>query len=446
MLEMPKFIRNTLIITAMLIVTTLGMSTAAYAQPPVMPQQFYGTVSINNVRAEAGNIVSVKIDGAEKASVNTDSNGRYGYNPLVTITGTNGSLVEFYINGVQAQQVATYSSGAITKVDLSVGAQMPPPSPPPDTPAPTIPDDGDDDQGSQTTQTTSTATGTTIDTNIMGQAGSFSINSANVLNQTSEFSSADGNFKIIMQADTVVNIPGQTLTASVETSPPASPATAELISAYKIEPSGTTFDPSITLSVKYDEASLPQGITDSKLYIAYWNNTEWVTISSTVNIQDNHINAKTTHFTIFGLFGSHSQNQQPPEAVFSISGLTISPLTAGPQEEITISADISNTGAAEGDYKVFLNINDINEMSKSVTLGPGASQEITFTTSKENAGKYEVTIGDQTGSFTISSDTNTQSGGIPSSIAGVPIWLFGVLALAILLIIILIVVTVRKKA
>jgi hypothetical protein len=445
---MPKYIRNILIIIAMLIVTTLGMSTAAYAQPPTMPQQFYGTVSVNNELAEEGNIVSVEIDGVEKASVMTDSNGRYGYDPLVTVTGTNGALVEFYINGVQAQQVATYSSGAITKVDLSVGAQMPPPSPPPETPAPTIPDDdGDDDQGSQTNQTqTTTPTGTTIDTNIMGQAGSFSIDSASVLNETSEFSSADGNFKIIMQADTVVNIPGQSLTASVETSPPAPPATAELISAYKIEPSGTTFDPSITLSVKYDEASLPQGITDSKLYIAYWNNTEWVTISSTVDIQDNLINAKTTHFTIFGLFGSLSQNQQPPEAVFNISGLTISPLTAGPQEDITISAEISNTGTAEGDYKVLLNINDINEDSESVTLSPGASQEVTFTTSKESAGKYEVVIGDQTGSFTISTDTDKQSGGIPSSIAGVPIWIFGILALAILLIIILIVVTVRKKA
>jgi hypothetical protein len=444
---MPKLIRNLTIITAMLIIMTLGISSTAYAQPPLMPQQFYGAVSINNQRAEAGNVVSIKIDGEQKASVNTDSNGRYGYNPLITVTGTNGALVEFYINGVKAQQVATYSSGAITKVDLSVGAQMPPPSPPPSQPAPSLPED-ENDTGSQTqtqSQTTTTSSTTTINTNIMGQPGSFSINSGNVLTENKVFASADNNFKISMQADTVVNIQGQSLSASVDTSPPAAPDNTELLSAYKIEPSGSTFDPALIISVTYDNSDLPQGISGSGLYIAYWNNTQWINLSSTVDLQNNTVTARTTHFTIFGLFGSVSQQTQASQPAIAINSLSISPMTVSPQEEVTISAEISNNGNAEGDYKAVLNINGINEASKSITLAPDDTQTVTFTTAKENAGKYEVAVGDRTGSFTVTAGKSS-SNGIPATLFGLPIVIVGVIALAILLIIILIVVSARKRA
>jgi hypothetical protein len=164
-----------------------------------------------------------------------------------------------------------------------------------------------------------------------------------------------------------------------------------------------------------------------------------------VDIENRLVKANTTHFTIFGLFGSTAAKPQPPQSVFAVTGLSIEPLTALPGEEVNISANVSNNGDAEGSYQAILNVNNINEASKSVTVNPGKTETVTFAVTKKDTGQYEVSIGSQKGSFTIATPTTDKGFEFPATMFGLPTYVVGILALAILLIIILIVVSVRKR-
>jgi hypothetical protein len=123
-------------ILVMILTMILGIPQTAYAQPPSMPQGFWGSVTIDGNQAPPGTTVSVLVGGTEVASATTDAQGMYA----CTVSGTNGATVGFYVNGVQSQQSYTLSSGAITKLNLSTGAVSPPSSPPPAPPAPTPPE------------------------------------------------------------------------------------------------------------------------------------------------------------------------------------------------------------------------------------------------------------------------------------------------------------------
>jgi len=90
-----------------------------------------------------------------------------------------------------------------------------------------------------------------------------------------------------------------------------------------------------------------------------------------------------------------------PAAVFTSSNLSISPSEVNIGETVTISTLITNAGNAAGSYEVTLKINGVVEATKEVTLGPGTSQEVTFTTARDVAGSYTVDVNGLSGSFTV---------------------------------------------
>lgn len=92
---------------------------------------------------------------------------------------------------------------------------------------------------------------------------------------------------------------------------------------------------------------------------------------------------------------------KPKPAVFSLSSLVISPKEVNPSKSVTISVEVANTGEQAGNYKVTLRIDDAVEASKEVTVNAGASQKVTFTTSKGLPGTYSVDINGLTGTFVV---------------------------------------------
>ena len=70
-------------------------------------------------------------------------------------------------------------------------------------------------------------------------------------------------------------------------------------------------------------------------------------------------------------------------------------------ETVTITADVANTGEAEGSYSVVLKINGVVEATKEITVNAGFSKEVTFIISKDVAGTYSVEVDGLTGSFTV---------------------------------------------
>ncbi len=170
--------------------------------------------------------------------------------------------------------------------------------------------------------------------------------------------------------------------------------------AYDCLPDGTTFSPSITLTLTFKEADVPAGTHEEDSALAYWDGDKWVFLESSVNTVYNKISAEVAHFTPFAIFVKLPP--PPPEpAAFRIGSLAISPGEVDIGKTVTIEATVSNTGASSGTFDVILKINDELVTHEEVTVLPGASQEVTFTTSKRTAGTYTVNVIGQTGMFVV---------------------------------------------
>ena len=430
-------------IPILVLVMALGTAQPAFGQPPSLPHQFYGTVTIGGNPASSGVGITIEVNGTQVASITTDSSGKYGYNPSVTISGTNGATVDFYVNGVQAQQSYTLSSGAVTKLDLTAGtgSTPPPPAPPaPPPPPPPAPSPTDEPQPPSTPTPTSTVT---ISTSILGQAGSISVSeSGAVLQNAKTVSSADNSLMLSFQANTVIDLEGGSLTASAAQSPPAAPSKTKIIAAYEMGPSNSSFSPALTLTVKYDEASLPKGILESNLYIAYWTGTIWSALTSTVDTQANTVAAPIAHFSTFAILGKEGKTTvSTAPANFSVSDLKITPATVTPGEKVTITAMVTNSGGNKGTFTAMLIINEAQEDSKDVTVEPNKSQKVTFTTTKTSAGSHSVAIADQTGAFTIAGEAKAGF-----SMDNLPLPVIAAGALVIILLIIIIALATRRRS
>ena len=68
---------------------------------------------------------------------------------------------------------------------------------------------------------------------------------------------------------------------------------------------------------------------------------------------------------------------------------------------VTITALVTNTGDLSGTYDASLKLNNVVAETKSITLASGASQTVSFTTSKKLVGNYTVNIGNASGTFLV---------------------------------------------
>jgi len=88
-------------------------------------------------------------------------------------------------------------------------------------------------------------------------------------------------------------------------------------------------------------------------------------------------------------------------ASLSASGLSISPHQVKPDQEVTISINVANSGGETGSYNAVLYINGAVEDSQSVSVAPGMTKNVIFTVSKSDAGVYDVLIAGQSGQFEV---------------------------------------------
>ena len=90
-----------------------------------------------------------------------------------------------------------------------------------------------------------------------------------------------------------------------------------------------------------------------------------------------------------------------PPAAFTVSHLSVSPGEVYIGERVTISVLVTNIGGEDGSYEVTLKLNGVVEATREVTVNPGLSKEVTFTTTRDIAGTYLVDVDGLTGSFTV---------------------------------------------
>ena len=99
-------------------------------------------------------------------------------------------------------------------------------------------------------------------------------------------------------------------------------------------------------------------------------------------------------------------------ANLSASSLSISPQQVEPDEQVTISINVANTGGETGSYDAILYINGVVADNQTVSVAAGTSKNVIFTVSKSEAGVYDVSVAGQSGQFEVVSDGWSGGGGL----------------------------------
>ena len=85
--------------------------------PPPIPHGFYGKVTIGGTLAAEGTPVQAYVDGIKAAETGVDAWGEYE----LTVPGTPGALVTFRVDDIWTNKTATWESGAVEELNLTVG-------------------------------------------------------------------------------------------------------------------------------------------------------------------------------------------------------------------------------------------------------------------------------------------------------------------------------------
>lgn len=95
-------------------------------------------------------------------------------------------------------------------------------------------------------------------------------------------------------------------------------------------------------------------------------------------------------------------SETPEPANISVRELAISPDAVMPNDEITVTATIDNTGGTEGTYTAILSMDGQELERKDVLIGPGATNTAVFKfTSPETNGDYKLSVGEASANFCV---------------------------------------------
>ena len=114
-----------------------------------------------------------------------------------------------------------------------------------------------------------------------------------------------------------------------------------------------------------------------------------------MNTQEHIIKTDINHFSTYAVMAS----TQP--AVFSVTDLSITPEEVKPGEEVTITAQVTNTGDLAGSFEVILKINDVVKESKEVSLASGETKALNFYIVSDDVGIYSVRINNLEDTFKV---------------------------------------------
>ena len=82
-------------------------------------------------------------------------------------------------------------------------------------------------------------------------------------------------------------------------------------------------------------------------------------------------------------------------ARFVITRMAVEPSSVLIDEEATVSVDVTNAGGAPGTHQVTMLIDGVEAAERDVTLAPGSSAQILFTTLSVKAGTFTVQVGEE---------------------------------------------------
>ncbi len=266
--------RTTAIITLLIAASLLAVPAFADdSAPSTIPHAFYGQIrDADGSNAPAGAIIVASAAGTSAGTITVTSAGRYGTDykggdKLIVWTPAlrPGDNITFYIDGVRADESATYESGGITNLTLIASAPLPKERPKEST---TRPVDGTGGEP------------VTVDA---------------------------GNASVVLTAKGDFN--GETLIFTLFTRPPddqANPPGHGAINRFADITSSISNDniQGVCVTLHYTDADVA-GIDESSIRVYWWSagNSTWVALPGGVDTAANFAWGYTDHFSTFGLFG-----------------------------------------------------------------------------------------------------------------------------------------------
>jgi N-acetylneuraminic acid mutarotase len=133
--------------------------------------------------------------------------------------------------------------------------------------------------------------------------GSSGGDSSNSLKQTTTVIGTSGGSATSSDSGTTIQIPAGALFADTAititpdiSNPP--PGVGKVL--VDLGPDGTTFNVPVTLRMKYDPASIPPGINEANLTLAFLSDSSWTDIPTTVDTVNKLLIGQITHFSKWG--------------------------------------------------------------------------------------------------------------------------------------------------
>ena len=123
--------------------------------------------------------------------------------------------------------------------------------------------------------------------------------------------------------------------------------------------------------------------------------------------------------------------QQRAPAEFTLSNLVVSPTEVETGETVTVSVTVTNVGDESGSYTAELLVDGSKVSEETVTFEGGVSETLEFTGVSGDEGTHTVSIGDLSGSFTVTAPPK-EPGGIPGFPAAALVLGLSVTAIALL--------------
>ena len=93
------------------------------------------------------------------------------------------------------------------------------------------------------------------------------------------------------------------------------------------------------------------------------------------------------------------EEEAPGPSRFSHRNLSVSPVQTYPNQPVTISMVVANTGESRGSVQINLTINGKIEQSQRIAIDAGSSKRVGFTVTKSGPGTYDFYVGRLQGQF-----------------------------------------------
>ena len=319
----------------------------------------------------------------------------YGSNPLFG-QGIGGTVTVADSSGCSANDT----------MNLSVQEPSPPPLPP---------IAGGGGLGDLTVELTECPLTLAVD--MEGNVTTVSMSSQGVLCETCIAKDASGKYVLELDKDTKIALAGNAIPLLIEFSEsstaPRTPENTVIVGpvyeinaypdSYATIPSPVTMSPPAVLTLTYNLKELPDNATE--IFIANYDAEQgWIALVpvSGVVAELGKAQGMASHFSPVAVL---ARLVELKPANFEVSDLVVNTSQAKPNQKVTITVDVTNTGGKSGDYTLQLKVDGVEQPSKQVTLAAGTSQTVNFTTTGYTPGKHQVKISTLTGEFEVTNSS-----------------------------------------